>query len=464
MIRLQESIDSPRSARDCFFFAADFRNLPAWDPSTASVRKLSPGALGSGSQYDLVVSFGPQRLPMRYRVLEFDPPRRIVLLGEGEALSALDEIRFQPLAAGTRIIYTSDLTLKTVGRLTEQALKPIVGLNSRRSMAGLRRALAAEDAAPAPSAWRNLLDRSLLPGAAQFTSYGYRAARLRPIVDRLDGRTAVITGASSGIGRAAALWLARLGARVVLVGRDAGKLADTKADIVADCGNVEVAVQRADLLSLRQTRALARRLLDSEPRIDVLVNNAGALFERRELTAEGLERSFALNLLSPYVLTEALIPALPAGGRIVNVSSGGMYLQALQLDDLNYAQGRYSGTKAYARAKRGLVALGLDWAERLAPRGISAQVMHPGWVDTPGVTAALPRFHRAMRPLLRTPEQGADSIVWLAAAPAAASASGNFWLDRQPHLTDVLPGTTVHRKTRQDLRQALEEAANSASP
>jgi len=224
-----------------------------------------------------------------------------------------------------------------------------------------------------------------------------------------------------------------------------------------------VAVQRADLLSLRQTRALAQRLRDSEPRIDVLVNNAGALFERRELTAEGLERSLAVNLLSPYVLTEALLPALPRGGRIVNVSSGGMYLQALRPDDLGSARGRYSGTGAYARAKRGLVALSLDWAERLAPRGITVQAMHPGWVDTPGVTAALPRFHRAMRPWLRTPEQGADTIVWLAASPAAARDSGNFWLDRQPHLTDVLPGTTVHRKMRQELRQALEQAANSAS-
>jgi NAD(P)-dependent dehydrogenase (short-subunit alcohol dehydrogenase family) len=464
VIRLQESIDSPRGVRECFYFAADFRNLPAWDPSTASVRKLTPGALGKGGEYDLVVSFGPQRLPMRYRVLEFDPPRRIVLRGEGEALSAVDEIRFQPLASGTRVIYTSDITLKTVSRLTEQALKPIVGLNSRRSMAGLRRALAAADPTPAPSAWRNLLDRSLLPGAAQFTAYGYRAARLRPVVDRLDGKTVVITGATSGIGRAAALMLARLGARLVLVGRDADKLADTKADIVADCGNIEIATQRADLLSLRQTRALAQRLRDSEPRLDVLVNNAGALFDTRELTPEGLERSFAVNLLSPFVLTEALLPALPPGGRIVNVSSGGMYLQALRIDDLNYAEGRYSGTKAYARAKRGLVALSLDWAERLAPRGIAVQAMHPGWVDTPGVTAALPRFHRAMRPWLRTPEEGADTIVWLAASAAGGSASGNFWLDRQPRLTDVLPGTTVHRKTRQDLRQALEEAANSAKP
>ena len=464
MIRLQESIDSPRTLQECFRFAADFRNLPAWDPTTTRSRKLTPGALGVGSEFDLVVQFGPQRLPLRYRVVEFAAPRRVLLHGEGERLKAVEEIRFEPLAGGTRVIYTSDLSLKSVGRLTEQALKPAVSLNSRRAMAGLRRALAAADAAPAPSAWRNLLDRAVLPGAAQFTTYGYRAARLRPIVDRLDGITVVLTGATSGIGHAAALWLARLGARLVLVGRDAGKLADTKADIVADSGNIEVAVQRADLSLVAETRALGRRLLQSEPRIDVLINNAGALFPGRGLTAEGLERSFALNLLSPYVLTETLLPGMGAGGRIVNVSSGGIYLQPLRLDDLNYAQGRYSGSKAYARAKRGLVALSLDWAERLRQRGIAVHAMHPGWVDTPGVLAALPKFHRAMRPLLRTPEYGADTIVWLAAAPAAAQCSGNFWLDRQPHLTEILPGTTVHRKTRLSLRQALETAAISANP
>ena len=465
MIRLQESIESPRSARECFHFAADFRNLPAWDPTTERVRKLTPGALGIGSEFDLVVAFGPRRLPLRYRVVAFEPPRRVLLHGESSLLKAVDEIRFEPLAVGTRIIYTSDLTLKTFGRLTEQALKPAVSLNSRRAMAGLRRALAAENTVPpAFSAWRKLLDRSVLPGAAQFTALGYRSARLRPIVERLDGRTVVVTGATSGIGRAAALWLARLGARLVLVGRDAGKLADTKADIVADSGNIEIAVQRADLSLIAETRALAQRLLDSEARIDVLVNNAGALFAQRQLTGEGLERSFALNLLSPFVLGEALLPRLASGSRIINVSSGGMLLQPLKLDDLNTAQGRYNGSRAYARAKRGLVALSLDWAERLRPRGIAVHAMHPGWVDTPGVLAALPKFHRAMRPFLRTPEYGADTIVWLSSAEAAVRCSGNFWLDRQPHLTDILPGTTVHRKTRLRLRHALETAAISGNP
>lgn len=464
MIRLQESLSSPRHAAECFAFAADFRNLPSWDPTAVAATKTTPGTIGVGTAFEIVVVFGPRRLPMRYTVAEFEPGRRVVLNGDGDGVSAIDEIRFEPLATGTRVVYTADITLKSAGRLTEAAARPIVALNGRRAITGLRRALDAEAPVCGFNGWRNLLDRTLLAGAAQFTAAGYRAARLPPVVDRLDGRTIVITGATSGIGAAAAVALTRLGARLVLVGRDAGKLDAARAALIADSGG-EVLTQLADLSSVAETEALARRLVETEPRIDVLINNAGDLFPERALTAEGHERCFALNLLVPYRLTEALLPKLRASGsalqpsRIINVSSGGMYLQKLALDDLENARGRYDGATAYARAKRGLVALTVAWAERLAGEPVVVSAMHPGWVDTPGVVRALPRFHRAMKPWLRTPEQGADSIVWLAASPRAVQCGGNFWLDRRPHLTDVLPGTAVHREMRIRLVDQLDRGA-----
>ncbi|GAC1627631.1 MAG: hypothetical protein NVS9B10_16810 [Nevskia sp.] len=471
MIRLQESLESPRSARECFRYAADFGNLTGWDPTAIEARKITPGPLAVGSAFDIVVSFGPKRLPMRYVITAFEPERRVLLAGDGETVSAVDEIRFEPLAyaagGGTRVIYTADITLKDAGALTEHAARPIVALNGKRAILGLRRALAEDPPVCGFGLWRNLLDRTLVGGAARFTAAGYRGARLKPIADRLDGRTVVITGATSGIGRHAAEWLARLGARVVLVGRDAGKLAQARAEIVAATGNAEVATQQCELSLLAEVRRLAARLLADEPRIDVLINNAGAIYAERALTAEGHERSHATNLLSPYLLTELLLPRLAehasadAPARVVNVSSGGMYLQKLQLDDLNSERGRYDGAKAYARAKRGQVALTVDWAEHWRARHVVVHAMHPGWVDTPGVAAALPAFHRRLRPWLRTPEQGADTIVWLAASPRAASCSGNFWLDRRPHLTDVLPGTTVHRDGRMLLRKALAEATRA---
>lgn len=339
MIRLQESLETPRSARECFFYTADFRNLTGWDPTAVEARKTTPGPLGVGTAFDIVVRFGPRRLPMRYVITAFEPPHRVVLSGEGETVSAVDEIRFEPLAhfdgGGTRVIYTVDLTLKEAGTLTEQAAKPIVMLNGKRSIMGLARALAEDPPAGRVGLLRNLLDRTIVGGAARFTATGFRSAGLKPIADRLDGRTVVITGATSGIGRTAAEWLARLGARVVLVGRSADKLEQARREILAETGNAEVVTQRADLSLMAEVNALASRLLASEPRIDVLINNAGALYADRQLTAEGIERSHATNLLSPFLLTERLLPRLAEGAsaeqpaRVVNVSSGGMYLQKL---------------------------------------------------------------------------------------------------------------------------------------
>lgn len=469
MIRLQESLDSPRSPLECFFYAADFRNLTGWDPTAVEARKTTPGPLGVGTAFDIVVSFGPRRLPMRYVITAFEPPLRVVLSGDGETVSAIDEIRFEPLAhfdgGGTRVIYTADLTLKDASALTEHAAKPIVMLNGKRAITGLKRALAEDPPAGRVGLFRNLLDRTLVGGAARFTAAGFRSAGLKPIADRLDGQTVVITGATSGIGRTAAEWLSRLGARVVLVGRSPDKLEQARREILAETGNPALVTQCADLSLMAEVRALAERLLATEPRIDVLINNAGALYADRQLTAEGIERSHATNLLSPFLLTELLLPRMaehasaerPA--RVINVSSGGMYLQKLQLDDLDFEHGRYDGAKAYASAKRGQVALTTEWSEDWRDRHVMVHAMHPGWVDTPGVETSLPGFYSTMKRFLRTPEQGADTIVWLAASPMASRCTGHFWLDRHAHLTDVLPGTTVHREQRLRLRQLLTASA-----
>jgi NAD(P)-dependent dehydrogenase (short-subunit alcohol dehydrogenase family) len=217
---------------------------------------------------------------------------------------------------------------------------------------------------------------------------------------------------------------------------------------------------------LEDVRALAARLLKKGKAIDVLVNNAGALINPREETAEGLEKSFALLLLSPYLLSSRLHPLLKkAAGRhgvarVVNVLSGGMYTQKIHVDDLQSKQGTYSGSVAYARAKRGLMILTEEWARRWARDGIVVNAMHPGWADTPGVVTALPAFHRLTERVLRTPAEGADTIVWLAAATEACKASGEFWLDRRPHAQHVLPGT---RETAAERRSLLKALAASAS-
>jgi NAD(P)-dependent dehydrogenase (short-subunit alcohol dehydrogenase family) len=194
-----------------------------------------------------------------------------------------------------------------------------------------------------------------------------------------------------------------------------------------------------------------------------LINNAGALFPERRETEAGIELTLATNLLSHFLLTNLLIPRLTASApaRIINVSSGGMYTQRIRVDDLQNAAEGYQGSIAYARTKRGQVILTELWAERLADRGIVVHAMHPGWADTPGVADSLPLFRTLTRPFLRTPEQGADTMVWLAASPEAAASSGRFWLDRRPRPTHRLRRTVETDTDRHDLWNSLNELAGT---
>jgi NAD(P)-dependent dehydrogenase (short-subunit alcohol dehydrogenase family) len=276
----------------------------------------------------------------------------------------------------------------------------------------------------------------------------------------LDGRTVLVTGPTSGLGLATTRALAGLGARVVLVGRDERRLERLRAELIAAHGRDGYPVVVADLSSLASVRAAAGRILATEDRLDVLVDNAGAIFPSRRETPDGLEATFALLVVGPYALEAALQPLLretPAS-RVIAVTSGGMYTQRLPLDDLEFRDGEFSGPRAYARAKRALVALMREWARRL--RGsVAFTAMHPGWADTPGLAEALPGFHRLMRPVLRTPEQGMDTIAWLATRREPGAVTGRLFLDRRSRPFDRVPSTRLSAADRRRLWELVAELA-----
>ena len=280
------------------------------------------------------------------------------------------------------------------------------------------------------------------------------------------GRTAIITGATSGIGLATATRLAGLGAKPVLVARNESKAASVVADITASTGNPDVSYALADLSSLEDVRRLADNLLEQEASIDILVNNAGVLPETRSETEDGIELTLATNLVGPFLLTNLLIPRMVASApaRIINVSSGGMYTQRIDTSDLQSERGDFNGTVAYAKTKRGQVILTELWAERLAGTGVVVSAMHPGWVDTPGVKDSLPAFHRVMRPFLRTPDEGADTIVWLATDDAALETTGRFWHDRQTRPIHRLGRTKETRAERDELWSQLSRLSGWEPP
>jgi NAD(P)-dependent dehydrogenase (short-subunit alcohol dehydrogenase family) len=283
-----------------------------------------------------------------------------------------------------------------------------------------------------------VLDRAIAPG---YSRLGFEARKrfwpADPPAGALKGRVAVVTGANSGLGKATAHGLARLGAAVHLVVRDASKGSHAKAEILADVPDAELHVDRCDLSDLASVRAFAGTL----GAVDVLVHNAGVLPPQREQTDDGHEVALATGVLGPFLLTDLLSSALRASadGRVVFVSSGGMYSQPLRMDDPEYRQGVFNGTKAYARVKRMQVVLAELWADELRDADVAVHSMHPGWADTPGVSTSLPAFHRLTKPLLRTAEQGADTVVWLAAAPEPGRSTGHFWHDRRIRPTHYLP-------------------------
>ena len=293
-----------------------------------------------------------------------------------------------------------------------------------------------------------MLDAILDKSVVGYTALGYRWRSHSRIETDLNGRVAVVTGATSGLGRQTASELARLGASVILVGRNPEKTKAVVESIRRETGSSTLRAEIADLSEMEQVRALAGRI---EAPVHILVNNAGVLLPERSETREGFETSFATNLLGHFLLTNLLVDKLEAPARIVNVSSGGMYTQRIRVDDLQMKRGRYDGAVAYARAKRGQVILTELWAEALRKRGVVVHSMHPGWADTPGVSDSLPRFYKLTKPLLRTPAQGADTIVWLCASDAAGRATGKFWHDRRPRPTHRFASTRESPEERESL-------------
>ena len=286
------------------------------------------------------------------------------------------------------------------------------------------------------------------PIVTSFTSIGYDLRRRlddwTPLADYdLSGKVIVVTGATSGLGLAAATQMARCGATLVLVGRSAARNDATVADISNETGNRSISQVPADMGDYEQVRQLAAAILDEHDRLDVLLHNAGALTAERSEAPDGTEATVASQVVGPFLLTGLLLDRLAesAPSRVLTMSSGGMYTAGLTVSHLQMDPSEYKGTEQYARAKRAQVTLNEMWAERFGQRGVFFHALHPGWADTPGVDEALPLFSKVLGPLLRSPEQGADTAVWLAADGAALEENGRFWLDRRTRAIHKLPTT-----------------------
>ncbi|HKK53284.1 MAG TPA: SDR family NAD(P)-dependent oxidoreductase [Myxococcota bacterium] len=312
--------------------------------------------------------------------------------------------------------------------------------------------------APVAEAIRPLLDVSPL---FSFDRIGFRRHALgfdpRDLEVDLYGRRALVTGANSGIGYETALALADLGADVVLLcrRREAGE--DAMRSIRETTGNRRVQLVRLDVSDFASIDSAVRELV-REP-VDILVHNAGVLPDERIETADRLELTFATHVAGPHRLTRGLRDALEAAeaARVVWVSSGGMLTRRLNVEDPCWRARDYDGVRAYAETKRAQVVLAELWADAFATTRVCVNSMHPGWADTPAVARSLPLFHRVTEAILRTPAEGADTVVWLAASPAVEGETGRFFFDRKAVRTHWVQSTRESAAERSTLWKMCED-------
>ncbi|XP_028987558.1 dehydrogenase/reductase SDR family member 12-like [Betta splendens] len=309
-----------------------------------------------------------------------------------------------------------------------------------------------------------------LKGIQEYTRKGYEAASKdfdpRDLDVSVVGRSFMITGANGGVGRAAATAIARRGGTVHMVCRNKDKAEEARADIVQQSGNTEIHVHIVDVSESQAVWAFADAFKTQYSSLNVLINNAGCMVHKREVNREGLEKNFATNTLGVFILTESLLPLMQKSRdpRVITVSSGGMLVQRLRVDDLQSEEGCFDGVTACAQNKRQQVALTQHWAK--ANPVVHFSAMHPGWVNTRAVSTSMPQFHQMMGERLRSAEQGADTVVWLALSKAAArTRSGRFFQDRKPVPTHLpLAWTRSSAEEIQRFVTKLETLARAVQP
>lgn len=305
----------------------------------------------------------------------------------------------------------------------------------------------------------------LAAGLRRFTKAGYERAeksfKSEDVAVSLQGKTVMITGGNQGIGFAAATELARKGCTLILVCRDAKRGQEAVDSIRQVTGNADVHLSMCDISSLADIKRLGAEFDASGRPLHVLVNNAGLMAPSGSKSVDGYEMNFAANTLGTYAITRAFEGALKRAesARVIMVASGGALTEPLEAKNLEgtdiTATGPKFGELQYARDKRRQLAMTEVLAQEWAPRGVSVYAMHPGWVDTSALRVSMPDFYARFKDSLRTIEQGADTIVWLAVRDTKALASGEFYCDRDVETKHLPFSCTGH--SAKDVEMLMEK-------
>lgn len=460
-VSVQQQILIQKPLSEVYPHLLDPMLLPVWNPFVLEARPLGAEAGGPASPYFLRMRVGWREFSLNLNLIrreEGGPLGAIELHGRGDRFKVIERYRLHEEKPGESVRLDYELTLR-VPRRPAGLLAPLLRRYAERVLDHLKKGLEGAPSRWESSPWQKLSDRLLIPAIFGLSRSGYawQKSRWTAVLRPLEGKRILITGATSELGMAAARGLARRGAELILVARHEKKLRHLSELIQAESGQ-KPRLEFANLSLMREVLALSRKLRDEGRPLHVLINNPSKLPTRRIITSEGLELAFANGLLGPFLLGEELRPVLELGqpARLIQVTSAALYAQALHPEDLESEKADYGPLRVYGRLRRALLDLGEVWARRWSAESIAVHNVCPGLVQRLGPLPGLPEnWSAALGDFLRSPEQGVDTLIWLAAAPEIQGTSGLFWFDRRPRPTALVPGTRSRPERQEELYQKL---------
>lgn len=434
-----------------FSYIFDFSQLYEWDDHVTEGKRVDLGSIGVGSKFNFTYSFAGTLQSIDYNLKGFKENDFLELECSSSNFSAIDRITFEKQSATeTKIHYKSWIDLRS--GFKDFLLSPFIERIADRVLNRLKKVLEGSEAFVTHE---NPL--SILNLAYRFTVKGWNHRRKQFCASKKgQDKTILITGASSGLGRAALFNLAGKECNLVIVGRNEAKLHDLNRELKARGFSKGLFTYICDMQDTSAVANTCERIAADGHKLDVLINNAGALYSE-PLAINGVERTTVVDLISPWIICCKLLKTIRPGGCIVNVSSGGIYGCKLDVPKLKVPDQPFSGSKAYANAKRAVNTFTTGLNREAEAKHIRVHSMHPGWADTPGALNSLPGFYKVTRRWLRSPFQGAETIVWL--AMHNPKVGGKFWLDRQIQPEHLFESTKGQDHDYQQLRRFLDNFA-----
>ena len=443
---LKKNIVIHKPVAHIFNYLLDFSNIYEWDPNVIEGHRCDLGNITIGSKFRITFSLAGIKQDLEYTLESLSTNKHLELRCKTQQFSVLDRIELEALDENhTRVYYTAELALGS--RIKDTLFRPIMNRISKRVMLRLKEAL---ENSPSPEPKKANFPSLNIP--INFSTKGWNLHRKHFTATITRPKTIAITGPTSGLGKAAATSLAGKGCNLIFIGRNPKKMSALTRDFKARGFPGELVTYTCDMEKLDSVRTACNQIIADGHNIDVLINNAGALYSKPHPII-GVERTTVVDLIAPWTLSCLLLPVIKTGGCIINVTSGGMYAAKLNIEKLIEPSTPFSGSRAYALAKRGLDTFSAGLNQELVGKDIRVHSMHPGWADTPGVLTSLPSFHKVTKRFLRTPLQGADTIIWL--AMENPKQGGQFWLDRKMQARHIFQGTNKKSATYEELRRFL---------